>query len=56
LVSHNHPSGGSDPSNEDNELTKVLKNASEILGLKLLDHIILGDSGVFYSYANEGLV
>lgn len=56
LVSHNHPSGSSDPSNEDNELTKALKNASEILGLKFLDHIIMGDAGVFYSYANYGLV
>jgi len=40
IIAHNHPSGGVMPSNEDVEITRKLKTAGEILGIKLLDHII----------------
>jgi DNA repair protein RadC len=52
IVSHNHPSGSLIPSNADIELTKKLKEASRVLDLKLLDHIILSYDG-HYSFANE---
>jgi DNA repair protein RadC len=42
IVCHNHPSGRVDPSSEDREITIKLKNASDILGIALLDHIIVG--------------
>lgn len=47
---HNHPSGKCTPSKEDRSLTRRLKEAGEILGIKLWDHIILGDNRVFYSF------
>lgn len=42
VVLHNHPSGDASPSEEDIELTKELKEAGELLGIELLDHIIIG--------------
>lgn len=42
LIGHNHPSGDPTPSKEDIELTKKLQEAGDILGIKLLDHIVIG--------------
>lgn len=50
---HNHPSGDSEPSYEDKKLTERLKHAGTILGVSLVDHIIVGESG-FYSFRNGG--
>ena len=47
---HNHPSGDPEPSYEDSRLTKRLKEAGKILGIQLLDHIILGEAGRYYSF------
>lgn len=44
IVLHNHPSGDPTPSIEDIQITKRLKEAGEIVGIKLLDHLIIGDS------------
>ena len=55
IISHNHPSGDCQPSLEDDILTAQLKQCGEILNMKILDHIILGD-GVFYSYAQYGKI
>ena len=44
---HNHPSGDPAPSQDDIELTKRLKNAGDILGIKMLDHIIIGEPDHF---------
>jgi DNA repair protein RadC len=43
---HNHPSGDPDPSPEDITITKRLKEAGDILGIGVLDHIIIGTYGV----------
>ena len=48
VVAHNHPSGDPTPSAQDIEVTKRLIAASEIIGIKLLDHVIIGN-GVFTS-------
>ena len=40
LVAHNHPSGQSEPSDADLEITKKLRQAGEIIGIHLLDHLI----------------
>ena len=40
---HNHPSGDPEPSRDDIEITERLKNAGEILGIPVYDHIIVGD-------------
>lgn len=42
IVAHNHPSGEVEPSNEDRLLTSKLKQACELVGINLLDHIIVG--------------
>lgn len=43
IAMHNHPSGDPTPSREDIEITKRIKQAGELLGITLLDHIIIGD-------------
>jgi DNA repair protein RadC len=44
IFAHNHPSGDPEPSREDIETTKRLVNAGDILGIKVFDHIIIGDN------------
>lgn len=51
IVGHNHPSGDVKPSREDLKVTSRLKEAGEILGIDLLDHLIVGDD--IYSFAEE---
>jgi DNA repair protein RadC len=50
---HNHPSGDPAPSPEDHALTRRLVEAGNILGIKVLDHVIVG-SQRYYSFADEG--
>ena len=50
---HNHPSGDPHPSEEDHALTRRLIEAGEILGIRVLDHIVIGD-GRYVSFADEG--
>jgi DNA repair protein RadC len=47
IVAHNHPSGRVEPSKEDIEITRQLKSAGEILGIKLLDHIIFNRTSYY---------
>ena len=53
VVAHNHPSGDPSPSPQDIDVTKRLIKASEILGIRLLDHVIVGN-GCFTSMKSEG--
>ena len=53
-LGHNHPSGSTTPSREDLQLTERLRDASELMGIKLLDHIVLGDEGRYYSLKEHG--
>ncbi|MDO8092118.1 MAG: DNA repair protein RadC [Candidatus Brocadiales bacterium] len=52
---HNHPSGDPLPSSEDIELTQRLKEVSQLVGIKILDHIIIGN-GCYTSFKDEGLL
>ncbi len=52
IVAHNHPHGDLQPSSEDLQITRQLKDAAQILGLSLLDHIIFNSRG-FYSLAEH---
>lgn len=55
IAIHNHPSGNINPSREDDDVTKRLKECSQIIGIKMLDHIIIGgETGYQYSYRTEG--
>ena len=49
ILVHNHPSGNCNPSNEDIEMTKLLVQAGEHLGVKVLDHVIIGKRK-YYSF------
>lgn len=53
VVAHNHPSGDPTPSRQDVEVTKRLLDASAVLGIKLVDHVIVGN-GCFTSMKSEG--
>ncbi|PIS06562.1 MAG: hypothetical protein COT80_00005 [Candidatus Buchananbacteria bacterium CG10_big_fil_rev_8_21_14_0_10_33_19] len=44
ILAHNHPSGSTEPSEEDLEVTKRLKEAGTLLGVKILDHVIVAKS------------
>jgi len=54
ILVHNHPSGETIPSDDDIELTNQIKKACEIVGIKVLDHIIIGKNfDDTYSFANN---
>jgi DNA repair protein RadC len=55
ILSHNHPSGNLMPSHADQELTSRIKQACNVMELKLLDHLILTEE-LYYSFADEGLI
>jgi DNA repair protein RadC len=55
VVMHNHPSGDTDPSDADKRMTQRLANAAEILQIKLVDHIIVGEPQRF-SFRESGLL
>jgi len=50
---HNHPSGDPAPSREDRDITRRLKEAGELLGIRVLDHLIIGD-GSYFSFTESG--
>ena len=52
---HNHPSGDPAPSDEDIQITKRLCEVGRLIGIKCLDHIIIG-SGRYFSFADQGLI
>ncbi len=55
ILVHNHPTGDPAPSSEDIAITRRLKEAGEIIGIKVLDHIIIGD-GEYLSFVERGLL
>ena len=55
MVCHNHPSGDPQPSESDRNITERLYDSGAIIGIKLLDHIIIGDD-VYYSFKENNEV
>jgi DNA repair protein RadC len=53
IIAHNHPSGDTKPSSADDQVTKMLKEAGELLQVRLLDHVVIGHDD-FYSYRDSG--
>ncbi len=51
---HNHPSGSTKFSKEDENITNRLKECGEILGIELVDHIIVGDNDTYFSFKENG--
>jgi DNA repair protein RadC len=56
VVAHNHPSGSLQPSPQDHQLTKTLYLACSFMNIRLLDHLIIGQSEKTYSFADHGLM
>ncbi|MCC6850431.1 MAG: JAB domain-containing protein [Deltaproteobacteria bacterium] len=55
IVVHNHPSGDPTPSAEDVAITRRLREAGELLGVSLLDHVVIGDER-YISFADDGIL
>ncbi len=55
IVSHNHPSGNCEPSEEDIQVTETLRKVSVIMGIELLDHVIVSREGYFSFLENKML-
>ena len=54
ILAHNHPSGKTEPSREDREVTRRLTSAAEIVGIEVLDHVILGHE--YFSMKEHGML
>jgi DNA repair protein RadC len=52
---HNHPSGDPAPSQEDLEITRRLKQVGEVLGVRVLDHVVIGHER-YFSFSDKGLL
>ena len=55
VLVHNHPSGDPEPSPEDLEVTRRLSAVGELVGIRILDHVIIGD-GRYVSFLERGLI
>src|SRR2546425_2623108 len=56
ICGHNHPSGDCQPSKEDRAITARLVEGGKLLGISVLDHVIIGGEGRYFSFADEGLL
>lgn len=54
IMAHNHPSGDVMPSNNDLVVSKKMREAGEILGIRVLDHIIIGEDD-YFSFEEKGM-
>lgn len=55
ILVHNHPTGDPTPSREDIEITRRLRDAGDMMGIRVLDHIIVGD-GKYHSFSDRGMI
>lgn len=53
ILVHNHPSGNLGPSSQDDDITRRIKNGAATLDIRVLDHVIITQSG-YYSYTEKG--
>jgi DNA repair protein RadC len=57
ILLHNHPTGDCSPSSEDIAITRRLKEAGDVLGIKVIDHVIIGDgTDEYLSFSERGLL
>jgi len=52
---HNHPSGDPAPSQEDIEITRRLKEVGDLMGIRVLDHVVIGREG-YFSFSDKGML
>ena len=55
LFVHNHPSGDPTPSQEDIEITRRLKEVGEVMGIRVLDHVVIGHDR-YFSFSDRGML
>ena len=55
IVAHNHPSGNNQPSTQDKQITRKIKDACALFEIALLDHIIIADKS-YFSFADAGMM
>ncbi|MFA5021355.1 MAG: DNA repair protein RadC [Patescibacteria group bacterium] len=55
IFAHNHPSGDTEPSEDDLEITKRLAEAGKIMGIEVIDHIIIAQKS-FFSFKEKGIM
>jgi DNA repair protein RadC len=55
ILAHNHPSGEKEPSLEDKKLTKKVEEACNLMGFRLLEHLIITPES-YYSFVDEGIL
>ncbi len=56
VFAHNHPSGGTRPSTEDFRLTRQLVHAARLMEMRVVDHLVIGKNGDFFSFRDQGLL
>jgi len=55
IIAHNHPCGSLEPSAEDKNVTRCMKQAGDIIGIKVLDHLIVGPSIGYFSFVEANI-
>ena len=56
ICGHNHPSGDPNPSQDDRAITTKLVQGGKLLGIDVLDHVIIGAEGRYFSFGDAGLL
>jgi len=56
ILIHNHPSGSSSPSATDHMVTRAIAQTAKLFKIQLLDHLIIGANGAYYSFADRGII
>ncbi len=56
IVAHNHPSGDVTPSVDDRVVTRRLKDAGQVVGVELTDHLIVSADGTYFSFKESGIL
>jgi DNA repair protein RadC len=56
ILAHNHPSGDPQPSSADKIVTESLVSAGKLLDVNILDHVIVGSTGEFFSFRDSSLI
>ena len=55
IICHNHPSGEVEPSSQDIKITEKLREAGNIIGIEVIDHLIIEGNGKYFSFVEKNL-
>ena len=56
MLCHNHPSGNTEPSEADKKITHKISESAKLMDIQVIDHVIMGDSIKYFSFADDGLI